>query len=535
MALSPQVTGDARGHGARARIAIAARVLLAISLCVVAVGLVTWLSERRGLRFRLDLTSSAQNTLDPASESVLDKLPADVSVDVFFSAPEPPYHQVGPLAQERMRRVLRLAVDHSGGRITVVDHDLRDRSHLPAETQARMIELNQTVIEPGGLCVVACGARREIVRLRPDIADIDPGQPDPRAGPTAPARIANFRGEEALVTALLKVSQGDAHKVYFTAGHGERDLRSPDPLGALLFARELAGDGFETATWDGSKQGALPADAALVAIVGPEQLFTAAEVAELRRFVESGGRLFAAVGTRDLEGEGALPAILAPYGIRVRPRGVVGHPIPSIDGSLVTEREECGDIAVGVDGMPAQNPITESLRRAGRRVLLRASRVLERGDVPAGAGVFDLLRSPPDAWHELLDPGAARYAWRRDEGEDSGRFVLALQATLPPARPVPESRRPSGVRPECRIVAVGSPDLVLNYLFPSNRDFVMNSFNWLADRNYRVRVSSANRETRRMDMGDSAAVTRVFLVSVVLLPLAALACGFGVAWKRRQR
>lgn len=488
------------------------------------------------MRWRLDLTSSAQNTLDPTSASVLDKLPADVVVDVFFSASEPPFHQVGPLVQARMRRVLRLAADQSGERITIVDHDLSDRAHLPPETQSRMLELNQTMIEPGGLFVVSSGKRHEVVRLRPDIADIDPGQFDSRSGPTSPARIANFRGEDALMSALLKVSIGDAPKLYFTAGHGERPTASSDPSAISMLARELEGDGFDVASWDGSKQGALPTDAVVLAIIGPEQLFTAAEAVEIRRFVDGGGRLFAASGARDIEGPNSLASLLAPCGIRLRPRGVVAHPMPAPDGvGTRTGTPECGDIVIGSDGMPAQNPITESLRRAGRRVLVRQSRIVERGDVPPGGGVFDLLRSAPDSWHEMLDPDAGAYAWRPDPSEETGRFPIAIQATYPPSQPVPEIRRPSGVRPESRVVAVGAADLVENYLFPSNRDFVMNAFDWLAKREYRVHISRSNPEARRVDLTQPGVLTRVFVVAVVALPLTCLLLGFFTAWKRRRR
>jgi hypothetical protein len=523
------------GTSVRTRFFIGAQVLAAVILATSAVLLVTWLSERRGLRWRVDLTSDAENTLDPASKNVIDNLPEKVDVDVFFSASEPPFQAVGPIVQDRMLKLLRLAADESGGRIAVTQHDLGDRARLPASTQARMVELNQNVIEPGGLFVVSLGKRREVVRLRPNIADLDPGQPDPRAGPYQPARIVSFRGEEALVSALLKVTRGDALAVCFTAGHGERDSRAGDQGGIGLMAKDLEGDGFDVATWDGSRQGALPKDATVLAIIGPEQVFTSAEIAEMRRFVESGGRVIAALGEREIDGEGSLAAFLSTYGVRPRMRGIVAQPSRGIDNTLVTGSPECGVLAIGIDGMPAQNPITESLRRARRRVFLSRAHALDRGEPMRGGYVLDLLRAPDDSWLELPDPTSGRFDWAPGENEPTARFTVAMQASFAPPQPVPEEKRKSDVRPECRLIVLGTADACANYMFPSNRDFVLNAFNWLADRDYHVRISPTNPQTRRIDLKEPGALARVNFIAVVLLPATCLALGLFTAWKRRRR
>jgi len=534
MALTPEKRA-LKGTGTGTRFVIGGQVVLAALLALAAVVLVTWLSERRGLRWRTDLTASGENTLDPVSSEVILKLEGDVEVDVFFTAPEEPFQQVGPIVQDRMLKLLRRATDESSGKIHVTLHDLSDRAELPPASKARMVELNLAGIEPGGLFVVSMGKRREIVRLRPDIADIDPGQPDRRMGPYIPARIVNFRGEEALVSALFKVARGDAPKVLFTSGHGERDTKSVEQLGLAGLARELEGDGFVVGVWDSAKSNSISDDVSVLAILGPEQLFTAAESAEIRRFVESGGRLIASPGSRTIEGEDSLAGMLVPWGIRARMRGVVAHAVPTTSGQLITEVVDCGDLAIGFEGMPGQNPVTDSLRLAGRRVRLFAARVLERVSPPPGGRVLDLLRSPEDSWYELPRQGTEnRYDWKLD-GEERARFPVALQAIFPPLptakkRPVSDN----GTRPESRVIVVGSSDAFANYWLPSNRDFVLNAFNWLAAREYRVHVAKANPETRRIDL-KSGALARVTLVGVVLLPGLCLVLGILTAWMRRRR
>ena len=159
-------------------------------LAIAAAILVTWIAERSELRWRQDLTAAGENTLHPSTAQVLGELPRDIDVDLFFSAPEPPFHVVGREVQDRMRRLTRLFADQSGDRVRVEDHDLADRTKLAARTQARRQELGIGAIETGGLVAVSSEGRRRILRLRGDLADLDPGNGDPRQGPIAPPSVA---------------------------------------------------------------------------------------------------------------------------------------------------------------------------------------------------------------------------------------------------------------------------------------------------------------------------------------------------------
>lgn len=528
---------EARGGARRVRASILAQVLLASALALCAVLLVTWISERRGFRWRVDLTSDGENTLAPVSMAVIEQLPETVYVDEFFRALEPPMHVAGAIAQDRTRRLLRRASDESGGRIVLAVHDLTDPGRLPARTLARMSELKLTTIEPGGFLVVSCGKRREIVRLRPDLADIDPGQSDPRRGEFVPARIVNFRGEEALMSALLKVSQGETRKIVFTQGHGEPDVKSGDPLGLASLVTELESDGFDVSTWEAGRQGAMPSECDLLAIIGPEQVFTEAEIADIKRFVESGGRLIAAPGRRAIDGPGSLGGLLPSFGVRMNMIGLVARPVPSAAGVLQAGIPECGILAIGSEGMPAMNPVTEPLRRAEMRVTLLNSRVLERGDVPPGGRVLDLLFVPDSAWHEMpIPPSDDRYDWQYSESEATGRFSVAMQAAFPPRREVlPRFAATSSTRPECRAIVVGSREAFLNRLVESNRDFLLNAFNWLGSREYRVKVSKDNPEARRIDVNNAGSLSRVTWIAMGLLPIACAIVGFLTVWRRNRR
>jgi hypothetical protein len=520
----------------RSRLSIGARVALAALLALAATILVTWIAERSQLRWRVDLSGAQENTLNPATVSVLEKLPRDVAVDVFFSAPEPPFQVLGREVQDRVRRLLRLAADQSNGKIGIEDHDLSDRAHLAARAQTRSQELGLLTIQPGGLVVVSSGGRRQTLHLRGDFADLDPGNIDPRQGPVAPPSIAGFRGEEALLAAVLKVSEDRTPLVVFTAGHGELDLEGPAERGAAQLARELRAQGFRVESWDGVRGDALTESADIAVVLGATQRFTEGEFDALANFVERGGRLLVALGPRPVGPEASPEALLARFGVQARDAGIVCAPVPSATGAMQTGVPQCAWAVVGFEGMPALNQITDPLRLAGQRVYLFLSRAFDRAPAPRAARVLDLLRSAPDAWLEAPIGDTERYDYVPDEGSVRARFSLAMQVAFPPLKGAGEvKQRDDPSRVECRVLALGSADALANHLVVANRDFLVNAFDWLASREYRVRVDSANRQARKLDLADPTPVGRVHTVAVLLLPGLCLVLGLATWWQRRRR
>lgn len=524
----------------RARVAILAQVIVGITLATAAVLLVTWLSERRGFRARFDLTQTSENTLDPVSIAVIEKLPEEIAIDVFFRAAENPLELVGAQAQDRMKKLLRRAADESGGKIVVEDHDLSNPSKLPPRSQVRREELKLLSLEPGGLIVVSAGTRREIVRLWPDIADLDPGHPGGPGIPFQPPRLVSFRGEEALMSALLKVSLATTPKVYVSQGHGEPSLQDGDQSGLAYLQTELAGDGFEVRPWDGARQGTLPSDCDVLALLGPEQSFSAAESIDIQRFVDSGGRLIAALGVGAIDGPDSLARLVEGFGVHARMRGFVAHPLPAPSGGEPTVGiAECSDIAIGPEGMPAMNPITEPLRLSNRRVSMLGAHVLERSEMQSATppSVLDLLRAPEDSWLELPSAGTEDvFDWIPDDTAERARFRVAVASVFSPRmKPLERTASDERSRPESRVVVTGSVDLFANHRMRNNRDFILNCFNWAASREYRVKVSKPSAETRRIDVKTEGQLARMTWIAIFTLPFVCVLLGVFTVWRRNRR
>lgn len=532
-------SSGARGTGRGTRVAITLQVALTLALALAAVLLVDWLSEQPGLRVRGDLTRDEQNTLKPQTLEVLERLPVDVTIDVFFNgrALEGNLESIGYAAQEHARRTIRLVQEASGGKITTESHDLLEKAGTQTSAMSRLRELSLREVEPGGVVVVSAGTSHQVLHLRGDLCDIDPGVPPNAYQESRAPRLVALRAEEALVSALHKVASQTRPKTLFTIGHGELDTQSTDPGGAAQFRAALEADGFQVDVWDLAKDGRIPDACQVLFVLGPEQPFTQPEIEEVARFVESGGRLLLAPSDRnDFDGAGSIAELAVRFGVQVSMLGLVAQKVPQSNGELLEGLEACGYTVIFSDGLAAQNPATESLRRAGRRVYVPFTRKLARADTfPKGANLIPILRTDPDTWFDLADRTRKdAHDWTKNPAEETGPFAVAMQVIFPTSKPVPSERAIAGGRPETRVCAIGSSAAFTNWVGEPNRDFLLNVSNWISAREYRVHVEANSPEARRLEITQVGVLSRIQLLAVWLVPGLCLALGLLTAWRRSR-
>jgi hypothetical protein len=517
----------AGGTGRWTRTAISSQVAFAILLAAAAALLVSWLAAQPMLRKRFDLTRVRSNTLDETLGGLIGKLPERATVEVFFRPVDPPLTNVGAQAQMRMAELLTVARNQFPDKLWVEHHDLSD----VAKVSARMKELG---VQEDNVVVVQLGERKTVLKLLRDIARVDPGNPAMRKEPS----LESFRGEEALGNALLRVSVGETPRIVFTSGHGERDLFDVEQSGALgSLHSALAADGFRVERWDSAERPELPAGARVVAIVDARQPLQDREREQIREFVESGGRLFVAATGNDktLHAEGGAAKLLEEFGIRTAP-GLIAQMLPDGFGGARVGTEANSLIVVSGAGIEPRHPITESLARFGILVGLPTVRALDapREDWPRDAVVYDLLRTPEASWRDLPDV-QGRQDWKPAAHEETGPFAVAIaMAFPPPAAPAPAGA--AAERPASRIVAIGSVEALSNQYFGNgrNRDFVLNSFNWLAERDARLVVRPRSTERPRLDVRNTNALSVLNGVALLGLPGLSALLGILLAWRRRR-
>jgi hypothetical protein len=516
--------------GALRRAGILLTVVLNAVLAVAAAGTLVWLAGRPGLRLRLDLTLNQENTLDANAREVIDNLPRPARIDVFFRPQAPPIDKLVAEVQGRMFELLVLAEEHAPERIELVHHPYRPPGAGGAELQAEMHALG---VHDFNVFVVSCGDRRAQVHLLGDVAEIDLGNPSPDRGQYRPPSLVEFRGLESLVEALLRVTRGERPLALFSAGHGERAIFEDGDRNLGRLHSALLEDGFRVETWDPEEDGAVPEDAALLAIVGPEEPFSEAAAGWIADYVRRGGSLVAAPSLFPVGGPTSVEGMLATLGIVTQP-GFVCRPVINAAGMPVYGDPRSAEVLVRAAGMQPRHPVTRPLREGDRRVRSTFTHAFERGTPPTGGVLRELLRTDEYTWLEFPDAdGQHDWAWNQGR-EREGPFTLAMSCSFPPVEVGPAPLSANAAVEECRVLALGSPEVLANALFDTNRDLALNAFNWAASREFRVSVSPRVLDQRRIDVTQDRTLFRLNVICLGALPLLCLSLAALAAWRRKR-
>jgi hypothetical protein len=515
------------------RLWIGSRVVLNVTLaCAVALG-VTILARNPALRMRFDLTQDQRNRLDPATERVIEQLPDKVQVDVFFRPVEQPLTAAFAEAQGRMYDLLLIAADLRPDKFKLVQHDLSGAKSGDSQVEQAMAALG---VQQVNVFVVSTDTRRVIVPILGDVAEFEIGMASRDPNQMVPPTLAAFRGEQALLEALLQVSQTEAPRVYFSWGHGEPDLYGDESVDLGSLHSALVADGFEVARWVPGETGPVPDGAAVLALMSPLQEFDADAREWIRDYVERGGSLIAAANPKGGAAAGGVAALVEPYGIHVG-EGLVCMPQRSTaSNQLIEGKPDVAGLTIAPDTLNPTHPVTESLLRGGRWLTQTFSRPLELRRAPDRGLLSDLMGTlPGSSWIELPDP-EGRNNWRFDEDrEQRGAFLLAATSAFPPLRDnafIAENVQRE--RPESRVLVTGSHFIFSNGSFSTNRDFALNAFNWASSREFRARISPRSIQDRRFAVGADDSLFRLHVVGSYVLPLLATIIGILVAWRRRR-
>lgn len=512
------------GTGRGTRYGIGLQVALGGLFALVALVFANYLATRQGIRQRFDLTERGVNTISTAARGVLGRLEEPLTVDVFFRPVPGP---LGPLqlsVMERVQRMLELMEE---------ENELLDvRRTNPADRVALDQRLRELRLRGFENCVVVTSEERRVVlRLAGDLAEFDIGNLDPNA--FRPASIRDFRAEERIVQAILEVVRNSTPKIYVTSGHGERDAfdeEDPNQLGRL--SKALEEDGFEVAWWRFDVDGALPDDAAVVAVLGPTSPLPEEERGELERFVNGGGRLIIAPPNdlASFERSGLQEWVEELYGVELS-RGVVCTP------AFVEGRVVLGQVANVVHQLgPRQmspHPITDPLRE-GERVLrmsfVRRARVVRQ---PGLGTSLPLLVSSGQSWLDVPDPEGNIDWFPQETFEEIRSHPLAVVSefetdeTMGDVLSLQEEKR-------ARVVVLGGADVLCNQLLDFNADFALNLFNWAADREYRVAISPRDPDQRRLPVTRTDVLARLNRFTLGILPGICALAGIALALLRAR-
>jgi len=470
------------------------RWLQALLALTLAVGL-NLAATRPGLRWRADLTEDRRHSLASESSALLADMraraPAGAAAWATVALVELPEETLDPAAERRLVRLIEAIERDAAGWLRVARPGSGSTQALGA------LAARHGPLPPDAAVVLACGPRLRSL----GVAEL---------GSLAEAG----RLEEALLSALLEVTDDRTLVAYLVRGHGELSAEDTSPArGLSQLARQLRLANIELRPL--LLAGPVPRDAAMIIVAGPAAALAPAEAEVLRAYLhDRNGR---ALLLLDPGREHGLEDLLESWAIR--------SPDAEIREPDASRRLPDGDIAVR--NLDAKlHPVAQVL--ADLDLPLVAGRLrpvqFDVGSAPDSTlAVWQMAYSSGEAWGEA-DP--RREPARFDPARDfPGPLCVAVAA-----------ERQAGIGAAGgRLVVIGSSDLAANARLGrgGNRALLLQAVHWLGGRERRAAVPP--RALDRFALTAAASQMGSLAWRLALPCFLVAAVGLAVsAWRRRN-
>lgn len=426
--------------------------------------------------WRVDMTASGLFTAAPETVSLLSELDEPVHVLGFYS--------FGLGSQQEQARIL---LDNLSAANSNLTYEFVDPEVNPLLAQHYELNFDGTLV---------------FIRNRNE-----PGEIFSRASSLS---------EQEIHAALLKVVNPVDKKLYLLTGHGELALDDFGIEGMSSAAGLLRDQGFTVEPLTLFTTGNVPADATLVAIVGPRGPIEEAEVQALADYVAAGGSLFVARDLIDLQGTligGGDPLdtyLQEEWGVTLREDII-------IDPEMARAGQTSGLDFLGATFGPSPI-ITEELRRFGVRFSVARSIATSSVDSVVHT---PLVQTTAGAWGETdLQLLIETFSAEPDGDDAEGVLTVGLAA----------ENLDSG----SRLVVFGDADFVnnVNLLTGGNSLLFTNSLNWLAADEVTIELAPRPAIERQINIPDQQ-LRLLRTVSTWFGPLLMGLIGLFV-WSRRR-
>ncbi len=450
---------------------------------------------------QIDLTANHIYSLDPQTKDFLHRLGQDVDV-IFFSS--------------NLGRNIRDIEESYTNETKRLKFEFLNSNRDVEKTLARAKELG--VSNPSPLDVIVQSGKKT---KRLSVGDLVRG---------------NY--ENALNNAIIEVTAKGSVKVYFTTGHGELSLNASKPRTmeeaqeqaqkSLMLLKQLLDYGaIPYAPLDLLAKGAVPDDATAIVIAGPSSDFTDPELAQLRAYLDKGGRLMVVLGPQirgQHETYEKLTAMLRDYGIDL-PDDIVFDLVARQLGNWANP------IANYLD---PKHPITAEPARGGTRFQLSLARPVETTRVKDNKiEAVELIRTSDRSFafplEKLLAGERATAPADSDlKAEPIGVAVAMAEPPQIPGRSIPKPK-------SYRLLVYGSNDLVTGALIrPQGRELMLNSMGWLTEREDAMNLQPKQMAGTPIILTDAQAKV-MFVFAVILIPGALFFGGVSYSLMRRRK
>ncbi len=435
-----------------------ANSLIALAIFIAILSIINFILARHELRF--DFSGTGTFSLSDQTQNVLTNLNKPVKITGFFSEQS--------VAKTRALDLFKNYTHQSD-------------------------QLSYVVIDPD---------KKPVIAKNYGVSDYDTVIVESQGRSSALRNIT----EEALTSALIRVSRESTKTFYFVEGHGEHDIDDGGQDGYGYIKDTLQKQGFVVKKLFLLAEKTIPADASVVVIAGPKRSFTAEEQLLLKNYLESEGQFFLLLDpVLDPKEATGLEDLVAAWGAKM-------------DNGLIL------DPSSGRITIPTMNPgsylpheITQNFNLA---TFFPVSRAVFFDAVRGQGYRYDpFLETHPEAWYTQELSGDLEVDPDRDQ---QGRIQFGGVISSTGAS-------------KMRMVIIGDSDFANNGAARSagNGDLFLNILSWLANESDLISIRPKEVPTATLLLSPNQ-INTIFTVSVLILPIGVMGIGLYI-WRGRRR
>lgn len=323
--------------------------------------------------------------------------------------------------------------------------------------------------------------------------------------------------EEGITGAIIRDLKNKTRTVCFMTGSGEHRIDDTDRNGYSRFKDLLGKDNYEAKTTSLLEKAEVSSDCTVLVIAGPSGDYQQPAVDAIRKYAEDGGRaLFLLdpplkMGRSEVADNDALANLLQLWGV-------------TLDKDLILDMNPIGQLAglgpqVALVTSYNAHPIVNEMKGTATGFPLARSMDVTNTSKTSVEKLFSSSESSVATINlnsSTVDPN--------DPKNKKGPLTIAAAGSY-------NTGKENG---QGRFVVVGSSEWAANRFlnFNGNRDFALNTMNWLSSDEDLISIRPKEREDRRITM-TRAQMNWVRVISQFLLPLAVVLAGVSVWWRRR--
>lgn len=450
-----------------------------ISIAVIGIFIIVtlFLNSMKGIQW--DLSKNKKYSLSDQTISVLKKLDKDIKITMFTGG--------GSADDSIMYRDIRDLLNEYKKRSNKITFEEIDPNRDPAKAQ-------QYKIDQAGTIIFEMGEKQKKVYSYELFMS---GQAQ---------GSYNFMGESKFTQSIMGMITDVKHPIYFLTGHNE--LPSAQ---IAMFRSSLEGENYAIKDLNLFKEAAIPADAEAVFILGPQTDLDPKEVALLKQYVQGNGKLFIAFGySKDMQNMKNFDELLAAVNVKNGKAVVVetGRTLYNNPLTIVPNIEF--------------HTITNDLADQNRVVVLPVAAALstEAGNPDWKANA--LLKSTDKAYGETDLNQLTSNASKQDAADLKGPIDMAYAVMNKDNKP--------------KAVVIGNAQFLQDQILAEqgNRDFALNSVNWMQELTDQISIRPREEAAMQQAFIMPNKAKMIFYGTIVIFPLAILALGGAIWWRRRK-